>query len=89
MKEITIKLSDAEYKAFEYVAYSPEDWIQNLATDRANRAKIEVSGVYFADKNSKGEAITAVGVDAQVIAAFADGVVTTAKAREDALQAGN
>ena len=88
MNQITIELTDAEYKAFEYVAYSPEEWVQNLATDRSHRAKIEVSGLYINEKNAKNEAISAVGVDAQVLAAFSEGIVVTAKEKEDALPEG-
>jgi len=88
MKQITIELTEAEYKAFEYVAYSPQEWVQNLATDRSHRAKIEVSGLYVTEKNARNEAITAVGVDAQVLAAFDEGFVVTAKEKEDALPEG-
>lgn len=33
--EITITLTDAEYKALAYVAVDPQDWVQNAATARA------------------------------------------------------
>ena len=88
MRQITIELTEAEYKAFEYTAYSPEEWVQNLATDRSNRAKIEVSNIYIAAKNANNEAISAVGVDAQVLAAFEEGIVQTAKETEDAYLGG-
>lgn len=33
--QITIMLSDAEYKALAYVAVDPVDWVQNAASARA------------------------------------------------------
>lgn len=33
--DITITLTDAEYKALAYVAYDPQDWVQNAAQARA------------------------------------------------------
>jgi hypothetical protein len=33
--EITITLTDAEFKALAYVAVDPQDWIQNAASARA------------------------------------------------------
>ena len=33
--EITITLTDAQYKALAYVAVDPIDWIQNAATARS------------------------------------------------------
>lgn len=32
--DITITLTDAEYKALAYVAVDPQDWVQNAATAR-------------------------------------------------------
>lgn len=40
---ITITLTPIQYKAFEYVVYSPEEWIQNAATSRALLAIDEVT----------------------------------------------
>ena len=33
--DITITLTDAEYKALAYVAFDPQDWVQNAASARA------------------------------------------------------
>jgi len=33
--EITITLTDAEYKALAHVAVDPQDWVQNAASARA------------------------------------------------------
>lgn len=34
MIEITVKLNDFEYKVFERIANSPQDWIQNATNVR-------------------------------------------------------
>jgi hypothetical protein len=41
--KITVELTDNEYKAFEYVAVSPEEWIKNAAHNRARQAIDEVT----------------------------------------------
>lgn len=33
--KITITLTEAEYKALAYVAFDPQEWVQNAATARA------------------------------------------------------
>ena len=40
--EITITLTDAEYKALAYVALDPVDWVQNAAQARAMAAMEEI-----------------------------------------------
>jgi len=42
MVDITVTLTSVQYKAFQYIAYSPEEWIQNAATSRALSAIDEV-----------------------------------------------
>jgi hypothetical protein len=42
MVDITVTLTPVQYKAFQYIAYSPEEWIQNAATSRALSAIDEV-----------------------------------------------
>lgn len=39
---ITITLEDSEYKALEYIADSPENWIDTAATERARKATKEI-----------------------------------------------
>jgi hypothetical protein len=39
---VTVSLTPVQYKAFQYVAYSPEEWIQNAAVSRAISAIDEV-----------------------------------------------
>jgi hypothetical protein len=40
--EIKIKLTDAEYKAMQHIAISPEDWAQNAVSSRASIAMEEI-----------------------------------------------
>lgn len=78
MPDFTISLTDAQAKALEHVAVSPQEWLNNFSQHRADRAKDEIVVKYIAHKNALNEPITAVGVDAQVLAAYSEGVVDTA-----------
>lgn len=40
--EITVSLTDAEYKALAYVAVDPAEWVQNAATARATAGMEEI-----------------------------------------------
>lgn len=40
--EITVTLTDAQYKALAYVAVSPEEWVQNAAEARSIAATEEL-----------------------------------------------
>ena len=40
--DITITLSEAEYKALSYVAVDPEEWVANAAKARATAAMDEM-----------------------------------------------
>jgi len=42
MPTITIELTDTQYKGLEYVALSPEDWAENVVTERARIANDEI-----------------------------------------------
>jgi len=54
MPDITITLSDADYKAFEVVANTPEDWVQNAAQERARKAGDEIVKNYTTRALSEG-----------------------------------
>lgn len=41
-KTYSVELTDAEVKAMEYVAYSPQDWLDNVFKNRARRAIDEI-----------------------------------------------
>ena len=79
----TVTLTETEKKALEYVAYDPDEWIKNAATNRANKAIKEIIQKNTTYCNEKSIAI-AVGEDAQVTQAYTLGVIQTAKAVQDA-----
>ncbi len=79
MKDITIQITDAEYKALEYINETAEDWILTAAKGRATGASEEIKNIYVNFKMAKNEAITATTLDEYIFAAFDEGAVKTAK----------
>ena len=65
----------------EYTAASVQDWIDNAAHNRARIAIDEICKIYTDHKLNNNEAITVVGKDAMVLAAFEEGLVKTAAQR--------
>lgn len=82
--DFTITLTDAEAKALEWVAYSSGDWIQNAATNRARVATEDIVRLYTDYKLERGEAITATTKAEMVLAAYSEGVISSAASRTDA-----
>ena len=80
MPDITISVTETEQKCLEYTAASPQDWVDNAATNRARIAKDEIISLLVAHCNANDIAI-ATGEDAQVAQAFELEVVKTAAAR--------
>lgn len=74
MSNITVNLTDTEYKCLEYAAVSVQDWADNALKNRARIAKIEILEKLLDHCNANGIQI-AVGEDAQVTQAFDLGVV--------------
>jgi len=74
----SITLTEAQNKALEYVTSDPSDWISHAVNNRCRKAMDEICKVYVDKKLSANEAITVVGRDEMVIAAFAEGIVKTA-----------
>lgn len=74
----TITISDIDFKALEYIALNPDDWFENMVTSRASVAKLDIQKIFIAVKTEREESIPGGGIDAQVEAAFAEGIVTTA-----------
>lgn len=58
MKQITITLSDAEYKALGVVAVSQQEWIDNVVHDRCRVAIDEIVNAEIQRKLAAGEPIT-------------------------------
>ena len=78
--DYTVTLTEVEKKAMEYVAASPQDWIDNAAHNRARKGIEEIVSLNMAYCNANDIAI-GVGVTAQVEQAYNLGIVTTAAAR--------
>lgn len=80
MTTITIELTDTQNKSLEYAATSPQDWAENVVTERARIAQEEIIAKLVEHCNANEIAI-AVGEDAQVAQAYDLGVVKTATQR--------
>lgn len=74
MPDITVSLTDTEFKSLEYAAASVQDWGDNALKNRARIAKEKIIALNTAHCNANSIAI-AVGEDAQVTQAFDLGVV--------------
>ena len=59
MPDITITLTDAQYKGLEYCAMSPQDWADNALTNRARIANNEIIQMYTTRALDEGVAIPA------------------------------
>lgn len=46
MPDITITVTDTEYKGLEYAANSPQEWADNALTNRARIAVDEIVTIY-------------------------------------------
>lgn len=83
MIDYTVTLTDAEDKAMQYAAASVSEWIDNSAHNRARIAMDEICKIYTDHKLNNNEAITVVGKDAMVLAAFEEGLVKTGAQRNE------
>lgn len=79
MPNITISLTDTENKSLEYAVVSPQEWIDNAASNKARIAKEQIIALLIEHCNANSVAI-AVGEDAQVTQAYDLGVVQAASA---------
>ena len=81
MPNITITLTDTQYKGLEYAALSPQDWVYNVVTDRCRIANDEIVALTVTHCLDNGEAIPLTR-EAIVTHAFEHGVVKTAAERQ-------
>jgi len=81
--DYTITLTEAENKAMEYIAADVDDWITNVATNRARIAIDEICDLYVKHKLDNNEAITATNKPDMVLAAYEEGLVKTAAQRDE------
>ena len=73
----TISYSELENKAMQYATADVSEWLNILATDRANRAINEIVKVYTQYKLDNQEPIPSTNQIDIVNAAFAEGIVKT------------
>ena len=73
----TISYSELENKAMQYATADVSEWLNILATDRANRAINEIVKVYTQYKIDNQEPIPSTNQIDIVNAAFAEGIVKT------------
>jgi hypothetical protein len=84
MSNITITLTDTQFKGLEYAALSPQDWAENAVTERARIAIDEIVNLYTERALNEGVQIP-MTKDAIVDDAYARGwVKTTAQRNEEA-----
>ena len=57
MPNITITLTDTQYKGLEYAALDPQDWADNALTNRARLANDEIIQMYTTRALDEGVAI--------------------------------
>ena len=81
--DYTVTLTEAQRKALEYVALDASEWINNAATARADNAIDEICAIYTNHKLDNNEAITVVGKDAIVLAAYSEGLIQSAATRSE------
>lgn len=73
--DYTVTLTETQQKAMEYIAADVNEWISNSAYARASIAIEEICKIYIEHKMNNNEAITVVGKDAMVLAAYEEGIV--------------
>ena len=82
MNTYTIELTNAEKMAMEYVAYNPQDWVENAMKERARIAIDDI--VKLAVEKYLELSITIPGSKDEIVAdAYARNWVQTAKYKTD------
>ena len=78
----TITLTETEKLALEYVAYDPQEWIENAATERARIATEEIVKLAVDKFLEAGQTIPG-SREEIVAAAYTNNWIQTAKDRTD------
>lgn len=86
MPDITITLTDTQYKGLEYAAASPQDWAENAVTERCRIANDEIVQMTVAHCLDNGIQVPTTR-EAIVAYAFDNGIVKTAAQRNEEAQA--
>ena len=80
--EYTITLTNTEKSAMEYVAYDPQDWIENATKERSRIAIEEIVKLAVDKFLEAGQPIPG-SRDEIVAAAYSNGWIQTAKYKTD------
>ena len=67
----TIELNEAQVKAMEFIAFSVQDWIENVVEVRANKAMEEIYSAEVQRMTNDPE-ITSIPADKEVVILAAD-----------------
>ena len=86
MPDITITLTDTQYKGLQYAALDPQDWADNAVTNRARIANDEIVSMYTNRALDEGVAIPATR-ELIVADAFTRGWAKTAAQRNTEAEA--
>ena len=86
MPDITITLTETQYKGLQYIAADPQEWVENAATNRARIANDEVVSIYTNRALDEGVQIPATR-ELIVADAFTRGWVQTAASASDSTDA--
>jgi len=81
MPDITITLTETQYKGLEYAALSPEEWAINAVTERCRIANDEIVQITVQHCLDNGIQVPATREDI-VAYAFANDIVATAAERQ-------
>lgn len=82
MPDITITLTDTQYKGLQYAAADPQDWADNAVTERARIANDEIVQMTVAHCLDNGIQVPTTR-EAIVAYAFDNGIVKTAAQRNE------
>lgn len=82
MATYSVNVSDSDHKAFEYIANTPQDWVENAVQARIQLAKTDILQRLQEHCNAN-EIAMAVGESAQITQAYDLGVVQTAAQRNE------
>jgi hypothetical protein len=86
MPDITITLTDTQFKGLEYAALSPQDWAENAVTERARIANDEIVQLTVQHCLDNGVQVPATR-ELIVAYAFENNVVKTAAVRQQEAEA--
>lgn len=75
--DYTITLTESENLALQFVAFDPQEWIDNAATNRARIAIDEICDIYVKYKLDNNQVITVTNKNDMVLAAYEEGIVKT------------